>query len=445
MDAADRELSFLAESVERTARVQRDAAATYLDSAPRHGVALARHLKGAYDALIAHVQGRRQEFEALPDSEAQQGALTEMRQLVSGARSLHESLSWLDAAAAPPLDLGTRYLVEQMARHLVAPNAEITVVTTTDRSYATVTNPLSQVFALAETEPSMDDALAIVIFVPRREQDSGLLHPLMIHELAHAATARHQLVDGVLDRGGSDPAIERALTEAAEADETSSEEEREAIIDTLRERLARWVEETVCDSVAAALLGPTYLYSFVAVVGTSDLDTAGEDHPSTRQRIRVLLEILDDLGWKETLAGTSEEIDSWCRVTAAKDVIDSDPAARFCANALAQLGDHVCAVVNEHVDDRRLSPDAFREVSDEIDDLLTTGIPPAQRFDDSPIDRAAIILGSWIFAMHEEGGGLAALATAPDVPQLSRLLPKALQSAELLEAWVREKNEAKVS
>lgn len=67
--------------------------------------------------------------------------------------------------------------------------------------------------------------------------------------------------------------------------------------------------------------------------------------------------------------------------------------------------------------------------------MLGAGVPPAQTLRRKPIKLAAIILGSWLFAVKEEGGDLEALATAADVPELSRLLPKALQDAALLEAW----------
>lgn len=434
MDSVDRELSFLAESVERTVRVQREAAVMYLDAKPQRGTTLVRHLVGAYDALIKHVQERRAEFADFPDDEAREGAITEMRQLVAGARSLQRSLSWLDAAATPPLDLGTRYFVERTARALVSDDAEVTVVTTTERSYATVTNPLSLVFEIAEVEePS--DGFALVVFVPRREQDSGLLHPLMIHELAHAAATRHGLVEEVLERGNTDQHIDHALQAVADAHDSEGDEEQEALIDALKERLGRWVEEALCDAVAAAILGPTYLYSFVAIVGTSDLDAVGDAHPSTRHRIRMLLEILDELGWKDVLASTSQEIDDWCRGTAGEEARDLGLIERFCIEALSHLGPHLREIVHIHVGQGRFLPAAFEESVTEIKALLEQGIPPAQRADDRSIDRSAIILGSWIFAVKQQGGGLASLATAPDIPELSRLLPKALESAAVLDAW----------
>lgn len=251
---------------------------------PRRGSILASHLHNAYTVLIQHVEQRIEDYRTLPDEESRGGAVTEMRQLVAGARNLHCSLSWLDAARDPPLDLGTRYLVDQTAAHLVSANAEVTVVAAIDRSYATVTNPLRPVFELSDAERSSDET-AIVVFVPRREQHSGLLHPLIIHELAHAANARYGLVSRVLDAAAEKADLLASIRDAAseharDGDDqaTVSTDDLSAAVEIIGDRLNSWVE-AVCDTLATQLLGPTYLYSFMAIVGTSDLDAVGEEHP----------------------------------------------------------------------------------------------------------------------------------------------------------------------
>jgi hypothetical protein len=408
---------------------------------PRRGSVLAGHLYSAYTALIRHVEKRIEDYSTLPDEESRGGAVTEMRQLVAGARNLHRSLSWLDAARDPPLDLGTRYLVDQAAAHLVSANAEVTVVAAIDRSYATVTNPLQPVFELSDDKPS-DDGMAIVVFVPRREQHSGLLHPLIIHELAHAANAQYGLVDNVLKAAAENADLLAAMGDAAMehardgmGKATLSADELSAASEIISDRLSAWVEEAVCDTFAAQLLGPTYLYSFMAIVGTSDLDAAGEEHPPTRQRIRLILNQLDDHGWKPLLASSSKSIDKWFREQAQKPIEYGDVVSRFCVTALNSLEKEIRQEVAAHTGEFAFLAKDFKPLGKEIADLLGAGVPPAQTLRRKPIKRAAIILGSWLFAVKEKGGDLDALATAADVPELSSLLPKALQDAALLEAW----------
>lgn len=449
MDTLDREFALLAASVERTARVQRDEVSRFLETAPRgvvdkpeegepqprRGLVLARHLLAAYDAVLAHVDLRRTDYEGLPDEEAKSGGVTEMRQLVAGARNLHRSLGWLDAASDHPLDLGTRYLVDHIAAKLVSPDAEVTVVAG-ERSYGKVTNPLSPVFLLSGADAPVTE-LAIVVFVPRREQRSGLLHPLIIHELAHAADDQHRLVGQVLDAANEDPDLMAAL-EAAAAVQASGTEDVAAAVQALGARLAAWTEEAICDAFAVQLLGPTYLYSFMAIVGTSDLDRAGEEHPPTRQRIRLLLEQLDELGWGELMTSASQEIDDWFRETASGGHAYDNPEERFCVQALGRLAGHVRATVADHVGMLTFLEEEFSPMHAEIVSLLSAGIPPSQTLQLQRIQRPAIILGSWLFAVRREGSDLAALARAADVPELSRLLPKALQDAALLAAWEKD-------
>ncbi len=472
MDDVDREFNLLAASVKRTARVQQDEVKRFLETAPRRrvtsdqkrftdqpsgtsgddisreqgslsrggeedprcGAVLATHLEAAYRALIAHVDLRCEDYNSLPDHESRRGAVIEMRQLVAGARNLHRSLSWLDAAREPPLDLGTRYLVEQVAARLVSSQAEVTVVAAIDRSYATVTNPLRGVFQLSGAQGSGDE-LATVVFVPRREQRSGLLHPLIIHELAHAADEQHGLVGRVLQAAAKDESLIAALGSAAKEHTDAGGDDISAALEALEGRLAAWVEEIVCDAFAAQLLGPTYLYSFMTIVGTSDLDAAGDEHPPTRQRIRLLLAQLDGLGWQNLLAEASNEIDGWFRARASENHEYKDISARFCIDAVSSLAGEVRNMVSSHVGDLTFWARDFTQVREEIDQLLAAGIPPSQTLAREGIDRAAIILGSWLFAVGRAGGGLDALAIAADVPQLSRLLPKALQDAAILEAW----------
>jgi hypothetical protein len=460
LDNLDSEFALLATSVERTARVQQGEVRDFIQAAPRFGGAigsadaqepgesgakleaaahtgqpprgevLARHLSAAYDALLAHVDQQRAEYDTLPDEVAKSGAVIEMRQLVAGARSLHRSLGWLDAASDPPLDLGTRYLVDHIAAQLVAAESEVTVVAG-ERSYGKVTNPLSPVFSLSGAGPPADE-LALVIYVPRREQHSGLLHPLIIHELGHAAEDRHNLVDKVMP--GSQR-FKASLRTAAKARAKVTGASLSTTEQNLRIRLASWTEEAICDAFATHLLGPTYLYSFMAIVGTSDLDHPGEDHPPVRQRIRLILAHLDKLGWAPQMKAASREIDKWFRQTAQVAHSYVDAEEKYCVNALAQLASRVRVIVASHVGELAFRANGFSSVKGEIFELLRAGIPPSQTRRRRRIDRASIILGSWLFALQKEGANLAALASAASVPELSQLLPKALQDAALLEAW----------
>jgi hypothetical protein len=458
LDSLDHEFKLLAASAERTARVQLAEVTGFIESAPRHpttgyrqadytiqgsadhgprrGFLLAQHLRAAYDSLIAHIKLRSEDYEGLPDTESRSGAVTEMRQMVVGARNLHRSLGWLDAARNPPLDLGTRYLVDDLAASLVDTKAEVTVVAATDKSYATVTNPLRLVCELSGVKP-LTSNVVIVVFVPRREQQSGLLHPLIVHELGHASNKQHDLVRRVFDTPSGQTELStvlRTVLERAVPEAGGMTEDTAAAVDAAALRLSAWVEEALCDAIATHILGPTYLYSFMAIVGTSDLSTAGAEHPATRQRIRLIVEQLDELGWAPLMAEAAPQVDAWFREMAGEVDSHEEHEIALCTTALANLVDTIRGVVAGHIEHLTLEADNFGLMRAEIDGLLRVGVPPSQTRTRSAIGRAEIILGSWLFAVGKQGGDLGALAVAADVPELSRLLRKALQDAAVLAA-----------
>jgi hypothetical protein len=460
LDALDREFALLAASAERTARVQRAEIVHFLETAPRaetmtqaegqgssgpyvdptpdleprSGIILARHLLVAYDTLVMYVDQQRAEYRTLPGGKAKYGATIEMRKLVSGIRDLHRSLSWLDAARNPPLDLGTRYFVDGMVAQLVSPDAEVTVVAG-ERSYGKLSNPFSPVFTLTGVRAPAD-GLSIVVFIPRREKKSGLLHPLIVHEIAHAANDQHSLVTRVLNAAVKDGDFVTRRKETAENIGGKTPEGLAAAMESINLRLSSWIEEALCDAFGAQLLGPTYLYAFMAIVGTSNLDQASEEHPSTRQRIRLLLRQLDDTGWTSLMEEEVPEVDNWFRQAAKVMHAYSDLEEKFCVYALDSITDLIQREVESHVKELRFRAKEYSTViKDEMSTLLKAGLPPSQTVKGKRINRASIILGSWLFGIHAKGDDLSALAQAADIPQISLLLPKALQDGALLAAW----------
>lgn len=458
MDSLDREFALLAASAERTARVQRAEVVHFLKTAPRaktvissesqapdvpysestvdleprSGIVLAGQMLAAYDTLLAYVAQQRTEYNTLPGKAAKHGAITEMRKLVAGVRDLHRSLSWLDAARNPPLDLGTRYFVDEIVAQLISPEAELTVVAG-ERSYGKMSNPFSPVFAL--TGNSTPEGLAIVVFIPRREKKSGLLHPLIVHEIGHAANDQHGLVARILSATSGDPEFERTKTRTAESIGGKAPEELAAATESINHRLSSWVEEALCDALGAQLLGPTYLYAFMAIVGTSNLDRGSQEHPSTRQRIQLLLRQLDSAGWKPLMRDEVPEVDGWFREAAEITRAYPDPEEEFCAQALDNVADLVRLEVKKAVAGLTFRATEYSAFKQEIGELLDAGLPPSQTVTGNQIGRASIILGSWLFGIHAMGDDLAALAQAADIPQISHLLPKALQDGALLAAW----------
>ena len=385
-----------------------------------------------YDALATHLTQRKLEFDALPDDDvAKRAAITELRELVARVRDLQSNLAWVDAAATPPLDLGTTYFVENAARQLVAGEIELTVVAAHEATYATSIDPYGQAIK-RWGDPSRGDENVIVVFVPRREQHSGLLHPLIIHELGHAAAQKHDLTRQMLSEAAKRKRVQSRFATVVQAQAKRDGVAVRAAAAAVGWRLGKWLEETLCDSIAIQYLGPTYLYSFLAEVAAENLDDPGKRHPPPRQRIGLLIDQLDALGWSSVMTAAAPDLDDWVRGLANDRPSYADTTG-FLVHAINALAPALRKVVAAHVGGATFEPDAAELA--EIDKLLARRIPPAQLPDGAASSRPAIILCSWLHALREAGGDLPGIASAPDAPELASLLPKGLEMTALVEAW----------
>ncbi|MCW2981244.1 MAG: hypothetical protein JWO14_2971 [Solirubrobacterales bacterium] len=196
--------------------------------------------------------------------------------------------------------------------------------------------------------------------------------------------------------------------------------------------LISWLEEALCDALASSYLGPTYLFSFVAEVVAGNLDRAGASHPSPKQRIRLMLQILDSNGWAPTMSAQVPELTDWLRnVSAAGPTLERELG--FLTWVLDTVARDLRRAVDSKFGNFRLTPDS--EVLREIDALLKVGIPPAQTHHGDAIDPRAIAVGSWFHALSQAGGDIVSVPEAVDSAEIESLLPKGLEMAAQLAAW----------
>jgi hypothetical protein len=290
--ADDTEFRFVTASVRRAARLQRKYVDSFLKTAgPQR--AIGEQFAELCDKIEPIVSDYEQRHAATTDVLYRRLILNGVRELLAWTRNLQLRCAWLDAAAKPPIDLGSLYYLRGLAKAIVRPDSEFTVVAAHEGSYATVVNPFRV--------PSMPVPAGIVLvaLVPHREIRSGLLHPLLAHEIGHGVAKVHGYTEQLRTKvtpGRIEKMLARGAQETAKESKHAATEER-AVLD---KRLGAWIEEIFCDAVATACLGATYLFSFATEVLPDDVDAAGLKHPPTRQRVRLILAHLDRLGWGQS-------------------------------------------------------------------------------------------------------------------------------------------------
>lgn len=433
MGTLDDDFAFVAASVERATGLQRRACRVVLDDRTRRGQALARHLDLAYEAIERQIADRRASYGVASDDEVRGDAIVEMRRLLWFVRDLQKNLAWLEASQQPPLDLGTMYFVENAARVLVASNIEVIVIPAEHASYATSSDPWEPLIEEWGKGIPQEDPAVVVIFIPKREERSGLLHPLIMHELGHAADTQHGLVEEIWQtakkRARFVKRFSRAVSDFAESQDLDPSDAN----DHVSERLRYWVAESLCDCIAVHHLGPSYLYSFLAEVAAASLDEPGPKHPSPRQRIRLLVEHLDKIGWSGDVKTGNASLDAWVKQTCAGQLPPYSDIDQFLTWAVDELKAVVRKRSQRLLDKRVFSPD--KEELVEVRDLLRAGIPPAQRRTGEAVAQETIMLACWHAALDGSDDGMSALANAPDTPQLADILPAALELSALTNAW----------
>lgn len=434
MASLDDDFAFVAASVERAVIRQRLACEQLRGRATSRAEGLAQHIGLAYEAIESQLSKRRQSFGEAPDDTVRADAVVAMRQLLGNARQLQPNLDWLAAAIQPPLDLGTTYFVEDAARVMVARQVELTVVSgTTQGSYATTSNPWEPVVDSWGSGIPKGEPTIVVVFIPRREEKTGLLHPLIIHELGHAADGEHGLVRQIWQIARTRKRLTKRFGKTVEDFSASQRIDQRAASSHVTDRLISWIAEALCDSLAVHYLGPSYLYSFLAEVVAGSMDEATPTHPPPRQRVRRLLDDLDRLGWADTMRGEAPELDNWVREVAEVE-IPYEGIDGFLYWAIDDLHAVIRKTARTHLSGSVFTPSP-NELA-EARELLAAGIPPAQRSTGDPVARESIILSCWYAALSSAGSGPAALPDAAEGPEFAEILPAALEMSAVTSAWV---------
>lgn len=424
--ADDTEFRFVTASVRRAARLQREYVEAFLETANVDRRSIGEQFAELCSQIDQIVESYEERYAATADPLDRKLVLNAARELLVWTRNLQLRRAWLDAAITPPIDLGSFYYLSGLAKAIVRDDSELTIVATHEGSYATVVNPFRR-----PSHP-VPTGIVLVALIPHRETSSGLLHPLLAHEIGHGVAKVHRHTDRLQARLTSGD-VERALDEGAtrEADQSMrTPQEERAVLD---KRFGAWIEEIFCDGIATACLGATYLFSFATEVFPDDIDTAGPKHPPTRQRVRLILEHLDRIGWGDFLDREVPDFMEWVRRVVLAAATPQRPGDDALLSAIDLSGKVIQETVDEHVGTHVVVPD--NDALAAVAGLLSQHVPPAQHENGKAIDRPSIVVGCWLSALKGRGGTVEALAEAVDSPELGQLLPYALELNVIVDRW----------
>lgn len=164
------------------------------------------------------------------------------------------------------------------------------------------------------------DTIPLVLFVPGIDPHNALLVPILAHEVGHSAVEEANLGSVVLseaDLGPLNTLLDECLRTAGDPDPAP-----------WQVQLFSWIDELLCDALAIALTGPSFLFAAAAFLPAPQAGSLGT-HPFPADRIRFALESLRSIGWGDVLADRVPALVAWLTKISTPEHEPSDPRERF--------------------------------------------------------------------------------------------------------------------
>jgi hypothetical protein len=279
-----------------------------------------------------------------------------------------------------------------------------------------------------------------VVF-PRSLKHHVLLHPILGHEVGHAAQAVPKLagelntkVVNVLVRGSpleTTNAFQTWLKSACGIDARPKE---------LADTLESWRQELFCDLFGLLLIGPSFVFAHRSLL--LSLDSTGiaisGSHPALFSRCAMLDRAVDHLGWKMAPGGAGSVVkDAMARAFGMCDSVvrGAPPASRILDDLQIDLATDALADVLRTKDPALLSQPSFGSIREMVDGIFSltppvrTTIVSDDEFRNPKSDFRDILLAGWL-AWHSprRPGGLTFLS-------INRLCDRAILFERAIARW----------
>jgi hypothetical protein len=432
-DAAS-DLAFLAATAKRSIDDLRQALSAVPLDPSRRGASFRAVIDAALDGLEKGIGQRESDFVSAADDTERRAVVRAMRRINLEVMSLHEVTPWIESARGAPVGLGLVYLVDEMVALLLKQSADVVMTPSTTYMYWTYPKPFEDVLTNLGVAYPASNAPVIVAY-PIQEPDSLFLHLIIAHELGHSAVTEHKLVQEVLRRDPDRPTTATTLGDAVDEFVTANRVTRAAATGMIRAMVRNWLTELICDGLATAILGPSFLFTAAAFSTPFEPTESSDTHPPFTLRTRLLIERLDAAGWRPLLERAAPSTFNWIETTRTRPMPARAAYFDRLEEALERLAPTIHGVITRHVSGGEFLPAAHDPVEDELARLLDANILPAQLLDRSAVPRRSIILAGWTDSFIKHGDEPEKLAEIVGDRDQQRFLTKGLEMSVILDRW----------
>ena len=271
--------------------------------------------------------------------------------------------------------------------------------------------------------PQENKPTPVAFFVPVLSPFNALMTPLLVHEIGHTAILQANLGSAAMSAASDD--LNRLLARYVSDAETTTRFK-------VQTQLVDWVDELLCDSLATAICGPSYLFATASFLPATAHDDPASSHPFPSDRLRFSLASLEASGWSDFMEATCPETVGWLR----QRVTPRTPTSRqerFLREACEALAPAIESTVSKHVSEA-IDAEGYAAVAPHALGQLRMRVP-ASEIDQEPIGPWQILVLGWQWSFEVHGDSPATLAQAPNDPELSRVLLRAIEMAQIRRLW----------
>ena len=265
-----------------------------------------------------------------------------------------------------------------------------------------------------------DKPAPVVFFVPVLDPFNALLTPLLVHEIGHTAISQANL---------QNREVSLIVNELSAHYLPNAEPET---LMKARDQLKKWIDELLCDGLAAAICGPAYLFAAAAFLPATAHDDLTGSHPFPNYRLRVVLTALESKGWSPMLTQTCPQTIDWIK-NLGEDNDASSVMESFLRNACTGLQPVIDSIVQRHVPEA-LDADDYERIVPNALDQLRIHVPPSE-IDKVPLEPWQIILLGWQYSFDLHGDAPSTLALASKDRDFSQMILRAIEMSQIRRLW----------
>ena len=217
--------------------------------------------------------------------------------------------------------------------------------------------------------------------------------------------------------------------------------------------LENWLSEIVADLLATSVFGPAYFFSLAHLsLSLGIMDQHSASHPSSRFRLKIMWEILNNLGYIDGHGGSDREV--YLELGKWQTYLDEDvnpicippvyePHCKIAELKVLATKTTILTKVADVTEVESYKADIFKSKVPKLVELLDHGISPAEIKEGgriTPADLPSILNAGYIFFLTHLERIYSILGNYGDnhlhVSKLNELLLHAIQASTIFQRWL---------